>query len=93
MATTEQAGVTIVEGLPDHEEIEGRHASAATYVKQPLRFDVQTDETAVEVTSPASVRIPAGTPHCFVVHEATTKPCVFPGILIDTSRHGASDGS
>ena len=48
-----------------------------------LRFDVETDEGTVEVSSPASVRIPAGTPHRFLVREATTAPCVFLGILLE----------
>lgn len=58
-------------------------------VSPGLKFEVQTDETAIDVTSPASVRIPAGTRHRFVVHEAATKPCVFLGILVDTDGHGA----
>jgi mannose-6-phosphate isomerase-like protein (cupin superfamily) len=47
-----------------------------------LRFDVETDSETVTVRSPASVRIPAGTPHRFVVREAASSPCPFLGILV-----------
>jgi mannose-6-phosphate isomerase-like protein (cupin superfamily) len=51
-----------------------------------LRFDVETDAETVSVCSPASVRIPAGTPHRFLVREAELSPCPFLGILVDP-RH------
>jgi mannose-6-phosphate isomerase-like protein (cupin superfamily) len=50
-----------------------------------LRFDVETDRGSVEVLSPASVRIPAGTRHRFVVREAAVAPCPFLGILLEGS--------
>ena len=48
-----------------------------------LRFDVETDAETVSVRSPASVRIPAGTPHRFLVREAEHSPCPFLGILVE----------
>jgi quercetin dioxygenase-like cupin family protein len=51
-----------------------------------LEFAVETDEGSVEVSSPASVRIPAGTPHRFVVREAEVAPCPFLGILLEVRR-------
>jgi mannose-6-phosphate isomerase-like protein (cupin superfamily) len=50
-----------------------------------LRFEVETDRGSVEVRSPASVRIPAGTRHRFVVREAAVAPCPFLGILLHGS--------
>ncbi|HLM30045.1 MAG TPA: hypothetical protein VK326_00110 [Solirubrobacterales bacterium] len=50
-----------------------------------LRFDVETDTETVTVRSPASVRIPAGTPHRFVVREVPSSPCPFLGILVERS--------
>jgi hypothetical protein len=51
-----------------------------------LAFSVETDEGSVDVSSPASVRIPAGTPHRFVVREAEVTPCPFLGILLEGGR-------
>lgn len=51
-------------------------------VSPGLRFEVQTDEGSVMVDSPASVRIPAGKPHRFVIHAAATAPLPFLGILM-----------
>jgi mannose-6-phosphate isomerase-like protein (cupin superfamily) len=51
-----------------------------------LRFDVETDAETVSVRSPASVRIPAGTPHRFLVREAEVSPCPFLGILLEPGR-------
>ncbi len=48
-----------------------------------LRFHVETDKGSVAVSSPASVHIPAGTPHRFVVDEVETSPCPFLGILLE----------
>jgi mannose-6-phosphate isomerase-like protein (cupin superfamily) len=48
-----------------------------------LRFDVETDTETIPVRSPASVRIPAGTPHRFLVRESKVSPCPLLGILID----------
>jgi mannose-6-phosphate isomerase-like protein (cupin superfamily) len=48
-----------------------------------LRFDVETDRGTVRATSPTSIRIPAGTPHRFVVREATVSPCPLLGILLE----------
>lgn len=48
-----------------------------------LRFDVETDRGSVDVNSPASVRIPAGTPHRFVVRQAEVSPCLLLGILVE----------
>jgi mannose-6-phosphate isomerase-like protein (cupin superfamily) len=48
-----------------------------------LAFDVETDRGSVHVTSPASVRIPAGRPHRFVVREASSSPCPLLGILLE----------
>lgn len=121
MARTE-AGVTVVEALPEQEVLEGHHAPADIYLRPEhaggagltiaaadaaelvgrpladlhrhavdevylvvtpgLRFAVETDEGEVIVDSPASVRVPAGRLHRFVVHEATTAPCPFLGILL-----------
>jgi mannose-6-phosphate isomerase-like protein (cupin superfamily) len=49
-----------------------------------LRFDVETDRETVSVCSPASVRIPAGTPHRFLVREAELSPCPLLGILVES---------
>jgi mannose-6-phosphate isomerase-like protein (cupin superfamily) len=51
-----------------------------------LRFDVETEAETVSVRSPASVRIPAGTPHRFVVRAAQVAPCPFLGILVERGR-------
>jgi mannose-6-phosphate isomerase-like protein (cupin superfamily) len=51
-----------------------------------LRFDVETDAETVSVRSPASVRIPAGTPHRFLIREAELSPCPFLGILVELGR-------
>jgi mannose-6-phosphate isomerase-like protein (cupin superfamily) len=51
-----------------------------------LRFDVETDAETVTVRSPASVRIPAGTPHRFVVRDAELSPCPLLGILVEGPR-------
>jgi mannose-6-phosphate isomerase-like protein (cupin superfamily) len=48
-----------------------------------LNFEVETDTETVSVHSPASVRIPAGTPHRFYVRAATQSPCAFLGILVE----------
>lgn len=86
-----------VEGLPikvaavDASELVGkpltelhRHEVDEIYlvVTPGLHFDVQTDTETVPVRSPASVRIPAGTPHRFVVRRAERSPCPFLGILV-----------
>jgi mannose-6-phosphate isomerase-like protein (cupin superfamily) len=121
MARTE-AGVTVVESLPESEVLEGHHAPASIYLRPEhaggapltiaaadaaelvgkpladlhrhavdevylvvtpgLRFAVETDQGEVMVDSPASVRVPAGTLHRFVVHEAKTSPCPFLGLLL-----------
>lgn len=47
-----------------------------------LRFEVETEHGSVVVDSPASVHVPAGLLHRFVVHEATTSPLPFLGILL-----------
>lgn len=62
-----------------------QHAVDEIYlvVTPGLRFEVETDRGSIDVRSPASVRIPAGTPHRFVVHEAAVSPCPFLGILIE----------
>jgi mannose-6-phosphate isomerase-like protein (cupin superfamily) len=87
-----------VEGLPikvaavDAAELVGkpltelhRHDVDEIYlvVTPGLRFDVETDVETVSVRSPASVRIPAGTPHRFLVREAAVSPCPFLGILLE----------
>lgn len=51
-----------------------------------LSFDVETDRGSVSVASPASVRVPAGTPHRFVVRAADVSPCPFLGILVGPER-------
>jgi mannose-6-phosphate isomerase-like protein (cupin superfamily) len=48
-----------------------------------LSFEVETDTETVSVHSPASVRIPAGTPHRFYVRAAEQSPCEFLGILVE----------
>jgi mannose-6-phosphate isomerase-like protein (cupin superfamily) len=94
-------GAEDVEGLPikvaavDAAELVGkpltelhRHAVDEIYlvVTPGLRFDVETDAETVAVRSPASVRIPAGTPHRFVVRQADVSPCPFLGILVEGAR-------
>jgi hypothetical protein len=117
-----EAGVTVIESLPEAELLEGHHAPAQIYLRPEhaggapltiaaadaaelvgkpladlhrhavdeiylvvtpgLRFAVETDQGETMVDSPASVRVPAGTLHRFVVHEAKTAPCPFLGILL-----------
>jgi mannose-6-phosphate isomerase-like protein (cupin superfamily) len=87
-----------VEGLPvkvaavDASELVGkpltelhRHDVDEIYlvVTPGLQFDVETDAETVAVRSPASVRIPAGTLHRFVVREAEVSPCPLLGILVE----------
>jgi quercetin dioxygenase-like cupin family protein len=48
------------------------------------RFTVELEDDAIELSSPASVMIPAGTKHRLVVHEVATETCPFLGILLDT---------
>lgn len=50
-----------------------------------LSFDVETKAETVSVRSPASVLIPAGIPHRFVVREADVSPCPFLGILLESA--------
>jgi mannose-6-phosphate isomerase-like protein (cupin superfamily) len=91
-------GAEDVEGLPikvaavDASELVGkpltelhRHDVDEIYlvVTPGLRFDVETDVETVSVRSPASVRIPAGTPHRFLVREAEVSPCPLLGILLE----------
>jgi mannose-6-phosphate isomerase-like protein (cupin superfamily) len=47
-----------------------------------LRFAVETDKDITEVISPASVRVPAGVPHRFLVRQVATAPCIFLGVLL-----------
>lgn len=54
-----------------------------------LEFDVETDSETVSVSSPASVRIPAGTPHRFLVREAAVSPCPLLGILVEPPARAA----
>jgi mannose-6-phosphate isomerase-like protein (cupin superfamily) len=90
-----------VEGLPikvaavDASQLVGkpltelhRHDVEEIYlvVTPGLRFDVETDAETVSVRSPASVRIPAGTPHRFLVREAELSPCPLLGILVEPGR-------
>jgi mannose-6-phosphate isomerase-like protein (cupin superfamily) len=90
-----------VEGLPikvaavDASQLVGkpltelhRHRVDEIYlvVTPGLRFDVETDAETVAVRSPASVRIPAGTPHRFVVRQADASPCPLLGILVEGAR-------
>jgi mannose-6-phosphate isomerase-like protein (cupin superfamily) len=51
-----------------------------------LSFDVETEAETVSVRSPASVLIPAGTLHRFLVREAEVSPCPFLGILLESGR-------
>ncbi len=46
-------------------------------------FTVETDRDALVLDAPASILIPAGTPHRLVVHSVTTDTCPFLGILLD----------
>lgn len=57
------------------------------------RFTVETDEEAIELTSPASILIPARKPHRLVVHAVQTDTCPFLGILLDElpGRPGVPD--
>jgi mannose-6-phosphate isomerase-like protein (cupin superfamily) len=88
-------GVPITVAAADASELVGRpladlhtHAIDEIYlvVTPGLRFAVETDQGSVELSSPVSVRIPAGTPHRFVVREAEVAPCPFLGILLETGR-------
>ena len=47
------------------------------------RFTVELDDDAIELTSPASILIPAGKHHRLVVHEVATDTCPFMGILME----------
>lgn len=47
------------------------------------RFTIETDEDAIELASPASILIPARTPHRLVVQSVATDTCPFLGILLD----------
>jgi hypothetical protein len=60
----------------DHDEI-------YLCVTPGLRFTVELEDDAIELTSPASILIPAGVKHRLVVHEAQTDTCPFLGILLD----------
>jgi mannose-6-phosphate isomerase-like protein (cupin superfamily) len=60
----------------DHEEI-------YLCVTPGCRFTVELADDAIELTSPASVFIPAGVRHRLVVHEVETETCPFLGILLD----------
>jgi mannose-6-phosphate isomerase-like protein (cupin superfamily) len=90
-----------VEGLPikvaavDASQLVGkpltelhRHEVDEIYlvVTPGLRFDVETDAETIPVRSPASVRIPAGTPHRFLVRASEFSPCPLLGILVDARR-------
>jgi mannose-6-phosphate isomerase-like protein (cupin superfamily) len=90
-----------VEGLPikiaavDASELVGkslpelhRHDVDEIYlvITPGLLFDVETDAETVSVRSPASVRIPSGTPHRFLVRDAEVRPCMFLGILVESGR-------
>jgi mannose-6-phosphate isomerase-like protein (cupin superfamily) len=59
----------------DHDEI-------YLCVTPGLRFAVELADDRLELTSPASVYIPAGVKHRLVVHEAATDTCPFLGILL-----------
>ena len=65
-----------------------QHDVAEVYlaVTPGLRFDIETDQGSVSLESPASVLIPAGTWHRFVVREVSIAPCPFLGILIDLAK-------
>jgi mannose-6-phosphate isomerase-like protein (cupin superfamily) len=62
-----------------------RHACDEIYlvVSPGLKFAVETMDGTIEITSPASVRIPAGLLHRFLVRDVTVAPCVFLGILLE----------
>lgn len=60
----------------DHDEI-------YLCVTPGLRFAVELADDRIELTSPASVYIPAGVEHRLIVHEAATDTCPFLGILLD----------
>jgi hypothetical protein len=62
------------------------HACAEVYlaVAPGLRFAVETDQGFTEVASPASVHVPAGVPHRFVVRDAAETPYIFLGVLLDS---------
>lgn len=64
------------------------HACAEVYlaIAPGLRFSVETDRDTTDVTSPASVLVPAGVPHRFVVRQAPETPYVFLGVLLDPGR-------
>lgn len=60
----------------DHDEI-------YLCVTPGLRFAVELSDDRIELTSPASILIPAGVRHRLVVHEASTDTCPFLGILLE----------
>lgn len=62
----------------DHDEI-------YLCVTPGCRFTVELDDDRIELTSPASVLIPAGKHHRLVVHEVATDTCPFLGILLEPS--------
>lgn len=87
----EEAGAPLTIAAADASTLVGRpladlhrHQVDEIYlvVTPGLRFAVETDQGSVTVESPASVRVPAGILHRFVVHDAQTSPCPFLGILL-----------
>lgn len=47
-----------------------------------LRFTVETEDDAIELSSPATIAIPAGVKHRLICHEVTVDYCPFFGILV-----------
>lgn len=59
------------------------HDEVYLCVTPGLRFAVELEDDCIELTSPASILIPAGVKHRLVVHEASTDTCPFLGILLE----------
>lgn len=50
------------------------------------RFTVELANDSIELTSPASILIPAGTHHRLIVHAVATDTCPFLGILLEPAQ-------
>lgn len=59
------------------------HAEIYLCVTPGCRFAVELADDRIELTSPASIYIPAGVRHRLVVQEVQTDTCPFLGILLD----------
>jgi mannose-6-phosphate isomerase-like protein (cupin superfamily) len=71
-------------GAPHAElHVHEQHDEIYLVVTPGLRFEVETETERIMLSSPASILIPARTPHRLIVHEVATDTCPFLGILLD----------